>query len=658
MLKISTVVFCMLGISSLKAQDYKLKDISEKELLQEFYENDSTAPAVYLNRVRETYLDYKSSSGWFFINEITERIKILNKEGLDYGTKKLSSYVDGSEEEKVEDIRGVTYNLNSGKIVKSTLEKGSVFETERSEHWNETAFAMPDVQVGSIVEWSYKTISPFYKIDDLIMQENIPVVNYYAKIRTPGMFQFRRLKKGNFEVNLKESIKKESLSVDGNYNQTTYVSYNELVAEYEQNDIPALKEEIFVTNPENYRRSILYELISTEFNEGNKKEYSTTWDKVARSVFKHNKFGSQFDKTGFLQKIATRIVEENPTEDGQIIACLQFIKSKIKWNGKYGKYVDEGVVKAYKEGVGNVSEVNILLTALLQECGIEANPVLISTKRFGIPFFPTLEGYNYVIAGIRKNGKTTLLDATDKLSAPNILPTRVYNWKGRMINKIGVSQEIDLMETITPRSNTYINAQISIDGSITGELKQRFNNLEALDLRHEMAGVGIEKWQEYRQEKYGLDELFDYSLEDVEQLEKPVVESFSFKIDQGFDIIGDQLLITPLLFLKLSESPFKSDERQYPVDFDYPFSKDLAMNLNLPEGYSVSSLPEPLTISLPDDAGNFYYSLSDAGGVIQVVVRFNLKNNTIPVHFYPSLKEFYKMRVEKENEKIILRKSL
>lgn len=72
------------------------------------------------------------------------------------------------------------------------------------------------------------------------------------------------------------------------------------------------------------------------------------------------------------------------------------------WNGDYGKYTDQNISKAFKEGKGNVAEINLLLVALLKETGLQANPVLISTQSNGIPIFPTLEGFNYVIAGVRR----------------------------------------------------------------------------------------------------------------------------------------------------------------------------------------------------------------------------------------------------------------
>jgi len=656
-LSLVSIVVCFFSCVNLNAQDYQLEDVSEAELALDIYAKDSAAPAAYLNKVRETYFDYDSNTdGWIIVTEVTERIKILTKEGLDYGTKKIGLYKGDTDKEVIDDIKGFTYNLTAGKIDKVKLDKDAIFKTERSERWDEVAFTMPSAQVGSVVEWSYKTISPFYKIDDLIIQEDIPVLDYYAKIRTPGMFQFRRVKKGYFDITPKESVERGGITVQGGFNQSNYFNYQELITEYMQNDVPALKKEVYVTNPDNYRRSIIYELISTNFND-NKREYSTTWEEVARTIFKDDEFGGELKNTRFLEDAAAEIVAKNKTLKAQIKAALRFVKSKVSWNGDYGKYTDEGIDKAYKNGSGNVSEINLLLTALLRECGVPANPVLVGTKRYGIPLFPTLEGYNYVLVGIRSEMKTILLDATDKWSAPNILPTRVYNWKGRMVNKKGVSQEIDLFETIKPQLDRYVKAVLNEDGSLEGELNQRFSSLEALKIRHSVGTKDLKEWGDTRLDYFGVDALTAHQLKDINELEKPVVESFEFRIEQAVDQVPGQLFLNPLLFFREGESPFKSDERISPIDFEYPFTHNTNITIELPVGYAITSLPESIKIALPDGMGDFLYTIHEQNNMLQVMTRFNLKSTFIPADYYQTLKDFFKMRIEKENEKVILQKS-
>ena len=661
-------LFLMLFFQAALAQGSKLKPVSEEELKMTVYAKDSAAPAIYLNKYRETYFDYTEEDGFIIVNEYTERIKILNKTGLDYATKKISSYKRDQDKELITEVWGKTHNLENGTVDIEKLEKSAIFEREVSEHFDETAFTMPNVQVGSVVEWGYKLISPFYKIDDLILQEDIPVVDYYARIATPSPFTFSRMRRGFFDIKPEEKVEHRTLSMShyqkgafgysthaSRYNQV--MSFTEIIAEYKKNDIPALKEEPYIDNLQNYRMSIVYELVSTEFQKGEKKEYATTWEKVAESIFKHPDFGPHLENTSYLFEIVKDIKENNTTDEAKIDAALQVVKSKLTWNGEYRVLVDNNLRKVLKEGVGNSAEINLILVALLRECGFEANPVVISTKSNGLPLFPTLEGFNYVIAGIRSMGKTLLLDATEPLSAVNILPGRVYNWTGRMINKNGISQEINLYETVAPSSETFVTAQLQKDGSLEGSVLQRLVSLEALNFRQAHALHNPEEWRIRELTRYGLESFNDYELKGLEKFEEPLYKSFSFNLDKAADQVGDKLFISPLIFLKLNENPFKSEVRQYPINFDYPFVSEILVNIQIPEEYQVVTLPKDVNLAIPFDAGNFTYTIKEQeGGMLQAKLHFEIKQNLIPTEYYQLLKEFYRLRIEKENEKVVLEK--
>lgn len=126
-------------------------------------------------------------------------------------------------------------------------------------------------------------------------------------------------------------------------------------------------------------------------------------------------------------------------------AILNYVKSNIKWNNYLGYGCEKGVRKAYKEKIGNCADINLMLTAMLGYSGLQAHPVLISTRSNGINFFPSTEGFNYVIAGVETPTGIALLDATDEFSTINVLPLRDLNWIGRLIRKDGTSETVDLM---------------------------------------------------------------------------------------------------------------------------------------------------------------------------------------------------------------------
>ena len=114
------------------------------------------------------------------------------------------------------------------------------------------------------------------------------------------------------------------------------------------------------------------------------------------------------------------------------------------------------------------------------------------------------------------------------------------------------------------------------------------------------------------------------------------------------------MYITPLFFLAKKENPFKLEKRLFPVDFGLPWKEKDNVNIQIPEGYKVESLPEPLAIGLPENKGVFKYQLTNVGNKIKVVSIFQINSSAISPTYYLALKEFYKKVVEKQTEKIVL----
>jgi len=107
----------------------------------------------------------------------------------------------------------------------------------------------------------------------------------------------------------------------------------------------------------------------------------------------------------------------------------------------------------------------------------------------------------------------------------------------------------------------------------------------------------------------------------------------------------------------MEESPFKEETRQYPIDFVYPFIDKYMVNIQIPEGYAVESLPENLSSKLSeDDISSFKYIAKQNGSYIQLVISFNFKYSFVPADQYEGFKQYFNSYVDKMSEKIVLKK--
>jgi hypothetical protein len=328
----------------------------------------------------------------------------------------------------------------------------------------------------------------------------------------------------------------------------------------------------------------------------------------------------------------------------------------MTWNGKYGYYTKKGVEVAYNESSGNVAEINLMLTAMLKMGGLDANPVLLSTRDNGVALFPNRSKFNYVIACVDLDGKQILLDATEKFASLSCLPIRDLNNKGRLIKKDGSSVEVDLMPKYN--SNDIVNLLVTIDksGLVSGQVREQYFDYNALRYRQKYAGISTENYLEKLEKKHAGLEVENYELKNEKSVYEPIIETYNIKNNNIVEVIGDKMFISPLLYLALEQNPFKQENRQYPVDFSFPNKDKYQLAITIPDGYEIESLPKSASIAMVEKLINFVFSATKTDNKINISMSLDINNYLIPADYYNSLKEFFKVVIDKQNEKIVLKK--
>ena len=335
---------------------------------------------------------------------------------------------------------------------------------------------------------------------------------------------------------------------------------------------------------------------------------------------------------------------------------FDFVQNKMTWNNYYGATCNDGVLKAYKENTGNVAEINLMLTAMLRTSGLDANPVLVSTRSNGIPLFPTIEGFDYVISAVNIDGNTILLDATEKETIPNLLPIRALNWNGTLVRKDGTYNTIDISPNRQSNKSVIMNASLDEKGGINGKIQIYQTDYIAYLFRRNLKSKQKESYLESLENKYNGIEISDYQTKDAENPTKPVTETFAFQKEDQCEIIDGKIYFSPLFFFATNENPFKMETREYPINFAFPISETYRFNISIPEGHQVESLPENVLYKLPDNLGELRFSLAVSGNMLQVNVVEKINSAVISPINYLHIKEFYNQLVQKETEKAVLTK--
>lgn len=673
-MKIKFFLLTVLISTVLSAQDYKFGKVSEQELNEKYYRLDSTANAAYLYKYRKSYFYYDRDEGFQLNTIIHERIKIYNKAGFKYATKNIKLYkgTRSDNQEKISSIKAYTYNIDkSGKITNDKLNKNNIYKFDESKYWKGVKFTMPNLKPGTIIEYKYEVTSPYWSnVEEFVFQHDIPVKKLDAVFEIPEYYNFKTNMKGYLMIQPKKKYRRDKLTyryeVPLSENEafdpktqyrTGEVEYANTIYSYNIENISALKNEPYVNNMNNYRSGVKYELSYTQLPNSTIKYYSTTWEDVVKTIYNSANFGAELNKSGYFEADIDALIAQvsDPVQKASLI--FNHVKSNMKWNRYYSKYSRNGLRKAYKEHKGNVADINLMLTAMLRYAGLEANPVLVSTRKNGIPLFPTREGYNYVICGVELPNQVMLLDATSKNSTPNVLPFRALNWQGRMIRKSGSSFLIDLYPKQISKNTINLFAKIDESGTLKGQMRATKTGHKARSYRNKFNNVDEEAFIENLENEYVGMDISEFDVKNSKSLGKAVMENCKFTIENQADTINDKLYFSPLFCFGMDENPFKLEQREFPVDFGYPTEDIYRFSITIPEGYTVESLPQAKILELPDNLGSFTYRIKALGKTIQLVIDSKINTPIVSPKYYDALKAYFSALVEVENEQIVLTKT-
>ncbi|GFZ92792.1 hypothetical protein GCM10011531_25760 [Aquaticitalea lipolytica] len=652
------------------SQNYKFGKVSEEELLEKTNPDYPEANATVLYKKQQISFEYIQGKGFIQKNEIQERIKIYNKEGFDYATRLVRLY-DGSSSygESLNGLKAVTYNLDGGKIIEDKLKKDGIFEEETNKNWKTSKFTMPNIKEGCVIEFEYTIESQLSGIDDIEFQELIPIRKLEIKLKTPEYYVYKTFlnprasyipvlnnSKENRTITFSNKERTTTNRVSSTQNYTSTRDYIDNVVEANLSNIPPLKTESYVDNLSNYQAKLIVELERIQYP-GESIEYlSTSWEKVTKTIYDYPEFGDQLNKKGYYNSDVDAILTgiTDPQQKAAII--FNYVKSKVKWNEYHGYTTDAGVSKAYKEGVGNVADINLMLTSMLRYAGLNANPVLVSTKSNGIPLIPTRTGFNYVICALETSDSAILLDATQKFSTADILPTKALNWLGRLIRQDGSSDWIELIPKISSRESVSLNIKLNSDLSANGKVRNQFTNYQAFRVRDRFENYNTDEMIESLEKGKGELEISNFEIENMNDVSQPVTQSYDYVFNNAMEDIGGKLYLTPMLFLAPDENPFKENVRNYPIDYVYPIADKYMINIMLPDGYAIETMPESVKYQFNISDGEFTYLARQNGNMLQFTISLDLNKTLVLPSDYEQYKKFYQLMIEKQTEKVVLKK--
>ncbi len=629
---------------------FKFGAITYVDLGMKEYLKDTTAAALVLNEFGDTYID--DSSPHNLKLEYHIKIKILKRKGFEQANYEIPIRISGSEKESVTDIQASTFNLENNLIKESKLDSKNIFTENRNKYRDYKKFPLPDVRIGSIIEIRYTLESPFiYKWRTWEFQSDIPKVSseFWAKI--PGNYNYNIDLRGPLTLskNKFETIK-DCFTVGAGKADCGFVMYA-------MNDIPAFKEEEYMTAKDNFLSTLNFELIEIKQFDGVVTKYTEEWSDADRKLQNHENFGSQIKQARKLWSDQVQLLTKAQT-DPLVKAKSVFneIKKYYQWNDMYGNFTDLGAKKAYQSKKGNIADINLTLVGALQSAGLQAEPAMLSTRKNGLPIMlhPVLSGFNYVIACVTIGADQYWLDATHPLHPFGFIPERCLNGKVRVVGKI--SDWVDLKIKDKDKKTIELALSVKKNGEIGGSLKISHFGYDAFDQRKKyFSFASVEEYKKAQAKTWGNFEITNYSSEAADSLDKPFIEKFELLFTEKTD--SDLLYFSPFVVDRWEKNPFRSAERTYPVDFGAPLEEIIMLKLDYQNLFAVDELPKSNSISLPQSGGRYFFNVSNFNNEIQMTSNLTLNKPVYSSNEYHYLKEFFSRVIQTQNALFVLKRN-
>ncbi len=646
--------------------DWKYGKPSMNELSMETYVPDSSASAVCLFHLGESKFNY--SDGFHLVTEHQVRIKVLKPQGVSHADVEIPYYAPDNEDkpnDRISDIEGCSYNLENGKVVKSKLKKSMVSDERVTPYYKVAKFSLPAVREGTVIEYSYRLHSDYYsQIDSWLMQQDIPVVFSRYELSIPEVFVYNIEFRGRNHIGMEEGrgAMRATWHIESGVSRvakTITLATRELT--FTSQGLPALsQDEPFCWCPEDYRIQVGFDLQGTNYPGEGYRPYSKEWDDVGRQLADYKFFGPWLKMNNpFLNEMSQYGSADMSLEE-KAVAAFRLLRDRLTWNGEYQLYCDD-MEQVLKDGTGSNADLNFILMSLLRTWGVTTYPVVMSTRSRGMlpMFYPSLQKLNTFVVALydKSRKKYFFMDASMDVPALNVLPQELLVNKARLLfaSEAEDKKWINLMELADNQINMQMEAVMDSAGTIRGHRETVLQGQPAVEYQGKrQTGDSLQWW---RPSGVAADSRIT-----VSGLKADISGNDYGKVKETFDFVTQaetadgRIYVNPLLFLQVTENPFKQSGRELPVELPYPYRQTVSCLLTLPQGYEVEEMPSPHTVKTEDEKLICKYFIQRTGNVVRLSYTFGMSLYVLPSEYYPTLQKMWNAAVEKNQSVIVLKK--
>jgi hypothetical protein len=651
------------GAAHAQNQETQWTQPTQEELSMTSQPQVPGAAAVYLNWDEQT-------DDHLHMRSVYARVKVLTEAGKDRANVSLAyaSYFSndypGMQDfsQTVTDVAGRTIHSDGTVIPFTGKPYERVLEKKKGETASETVFTLPDVEVGSILEYRFKYRIPdnWYQPPRWFVQKDMFVRKGHFFWKASDIF----LDYGGAETLAYSAVLPKGTEVKMSSAPGTDTAHGYHRFELETHDIPPLEEEAFMPPMQSltYRVSFYEAAYATQDQFW--KERGNAWAKEVEHFI-----GSRDSLSGQLQTLVA--IGDPDTVKLQTIYTAVMAMDNTNYSRRHSESENKahglGKIKTASDiterKVGSGDELTALFVALARAAGMKAYIMAVTNRDNDLfsPAWPTLSQLNDLVAIVVLDGKEQFFDPGQRYC-----PFGQMAWKH---TGVGGLRELDngaaaLAVTSQPpytQSETRRTGEITMnaDGSARGTLQITWTGAPALDwrqvaLRKDEAAVK-DQMKDWAAERIpaGM-QLNVETIDNLTDYEHPLVVTMS--VHGQFATVSAKRLIVPSQFYESNSKPlFPQPERDIPIYFEHGGRVLDGVLVKFPADLKVESVPKENQFMLQKLAS--YHSIpSVQASAVLMRRQYDLGTAFFSPKDYGDVREFYnKMAVNDQQAIVLLR---
>jgi hypothetical protein len=612
------------------------------------------APAVYLFR-EETTDDH------LHMFSIYTRLKVLTERGKEYSNVEIS-FAEGGNGFTVDEIQGRTIHPDGAVIPFTGKPYDKLIEKTQGVKFMAKVFTMPDVEVGSIIEYRYKLRYDdwHFRSPQWYIQSNLWTRKAHYLWLPIDLSQSSRYlidSRGRTSNNISWS----SMLPTGTDVLQSHAPGGQQSLEVTAHDIPPIAEEDYMPPI----RSLSYRVLfyhtaytsADDFWKNEGKFWAKTQDKfigpgpavnaavkdlVAPTDTPEQKLRKLYAAVMKLDN--TRYTRQHSAEEEKAQGFKEVRTSDDIWTRKRGS--DDQLVD--------------LFVAMARAAGFNAYVGMVTNRdrNLFIKSYLTLAQLDDTIAIVNVNGKDQFFDPGTRFCPYGHLSWEHTFAEGIRQSDVGFDFFRAPGESYSfSRTQRAANLTLGQQGAVTGTISMIYMGDPAIRWRQRaVEGDSASLEREIRTSVENLVpsglELKITSIDKLDDYEQPLVANLEVKGTLGSST-GKRVLLPGDIFEANAKPSFPHEKRDIPVYFHYPHMMQDAVRIKFPETLSVESLPATEKNSYEKSAA---YTVSSESTPTSFTVRrtYILGEIIFTPPRYPDLRAFYSKMETKDQEPVVL----